>query len=107
MLVKFYDNNAADITYSNAAYTTFTNYVTNLVTTHVTSTGVTNNMTNSVRYSAQVTIAAATNDRPVSATLNPAASGAATVSGNYFHVKGIVFTTDTNATVTVTYSPAF
>jgi hypothetical protein len=105
--IKFYDNSAADITYTNAAYTTFQQYTTNLVTTNTTSTGVINIMTNSVKYNAALSVAAATNDRPISSTVSAVAGGQGTSTGNLIMTRGIVFTSDTNATVTITYKGAF
>ena len=61
-IISLYDS---FVVLTNSAYTNYITYQTNIVTTYITSTGVTNQMTNSLRYVGPNVVAASTNGTPV------------------------------------------
>ena len=106
--LTFYDNNADDTTYTNAAYTRPYSYTTTLTSNYVTLTGITNYYTNSVIMTTNRAYAAATNTLPALGTYYVPASTLVTVTDPAIMFgKGVVVGTSSSnnsAQVIMTYS---
>lgn len=102
--VTLYDNSAASLTYTNAAYTSAITYATNITSIITNSAGNLQTNTFSGYYTTTATTAANTNTLPALGVYSAAASS---VSGpytvNFNTVRGLVVSASTNAVVTVNY----
>lgn len=111
LTLTLYDGPAAagagDLLFVIPTYTIVSNYTTSVVTTFTNFSGVVQNQTNDMRVSTNVTIPQTTNTYATLMTISVAASTTSTTTPNnpLYTGMGLVGTSDTNATVTVTYNP--
>jgi hypothetical protein len=89
-VLRLYDSSNTTTNYVSAAYTNFVSYATNYNTTITNADGVLVTNTFVGTFTGPVTVAAATNTRPIIAIVVAPASGTATRTVNFQTVKGLV-----------------
>lgn len=105
-LVNFYDNNVADITFTNAAWTSRTTVSTNLTNIVTSSTGILITNIYPGQVTTTITNAASTNALPIISAFSVNQNSVETRSTSIATVKGLVATCNTtNVVVTITYEP--
>jgi hypothetical protein len=101
--VSLYDNNAATLTFTNAAYTSAITYATNITSIITNSLGALQTNTFTGYYTTTATTAANTNNLPTVGVFSAGTSASVTTTVNLNTTRGIAVSASTNATLSLTY----